>query len=253
MIFCADGTIKYTVIRSKRAKHVRLKISRNNGLQIVVPLSFKEKLLPQIVEKRTDWIRNVAEKLEISENISSLPPIIPDEIHLLAIGEKYSVRYMPKDALLEKRVDADKIIRTSENMLSLEMDNCIYLPEGSEEETHLALLKSWLIRSGKESLPDLLDSASKSHGIPYKKLQIRMQKGRWGSCSGRGTISLNARLLLLPSELLHYILLHELAHVAHPNHSDAYWNYLQRLDADALMHDASMNEAWRYIPRCFSM
>lgn len=253
MIFCADGTIKYTVIRSKRAKHVRLKVSRNSGLQVVVPLSFKEKLLPQIVEKRADWIRNVAEKLEIPEDVSSLPPMIPDEIDLLAIGEKYSVRYMSEEELSEKRVDADKIIRTLNNHLSVEMENCIYLPEGLTEEGCVDLLQSWLIRSGKECLPDLLDKASEAHGIPYKKLQVRMQKGRWGSCSGRGTISLNARLLLLPAELLEYILLHELAHVHHPNHSQAYWSYLQSLDRQALGHDAAMVDAWRYIPRCFSM
>lgn len=253
MIFCADGTIKYTVIRSKRAKHVRLKVSRNNGLQVVVPLSFKEKLLPQILEKRADWIRNIVKKLEIPEDASLLPPMIPEEICLIALGEKYRVQYMSEDLLFEKRVEADKIIRTSDNIFALEIGDCLYLPEGLVEESQVDLLRCWLVRNAKESLPYLLDRASEAHGIAYKKLQIRMQKGRWGSCSGRGTISLNARLILLPEELLHYILLHELAHVPHPNHSEAYWDYLQSLDAEALKHDASMDEAWRYIPRCFSM
>jgi len=133
------------------------------------------------------------------------------------------------------------------------VNNCIYLPDNASEEESVELLKLWLIRSGKEFLPELLAEAAEQHNIPYKKVQIRLQGSRWGSCSGRGTISLNARLLLLPFSLLHYILLHELAHVQHPNPSAAYWSYLQTLNAQALELDASMGDAWRYIPRCFAM
>lgn len=253
MIFREDGTVEYTLTRSKRAKHVRLKITRTKGLEIVVPETFKKAWLPPILEKRTEWIRKTAKRLELPANVGDLPPLIPEKIFLTAIDCEYSVQCVPASTISEKLVDAEKIIRTATGLLSIEFDGGILLPDAVTDEERVELLRCWLVRCGKEYLPELLEDASARVGIPYKKAQIRLQKGRWGSCSGRGTISLNARLLLLPIEQLQYILLHELAHVRHPNHSNAYWSFLETLDSKALENDIAMRDAWKHIPLCFSM
>ncbi|MEZ0574621.1 M48 family metallopeptidase [Halodesulfovibrio aestuarii] len=253
MIFREDGTIKYTLTRSNRAKHVRLKITRTKGLEIVVPETFKKAWLTPILEKRIEWIRKVAKRLELPASIGEMPPLIPEKIFLNALNHEYAVRCVSPTTISTKLVDAEKIIRTATGVLSIEVDGGILLPNTVTDEVHAELLRCWLVRCGKEYLPELLEEASAQVGIPYKKVQIRLQKGRWGSCSGRGTISLNARLLLLPADLLQYILLHELAHVRHPNHSHAYWNFLATLDARALENDRAMNDAWKHIPLCFSM
>lgn len=253
MIFKDDGTIEYTLTRSKRAKYVRLKITRTKGLEVVVPQTFKKAWLPPILKKRTEWIRKAARRLELPAKVEDLPDLIPDKIILTAIDRKYSVKKVSAASIAEKLIEAEKIVRTASGLLSVEIDDGILLPDDVTEEEQAELLSCWLVRCGKEYLPELLEEASKDVGIPYKKVQVRLQKGRWGSCSGRGTISLNARLLLLPVEHLHYILLHELAHVRHPNHSASYWNFLTTLDAKALERDAEMRDAWKYIPFCFSM
>ncbi|SIN71518.1 M48 family metallopeptidase [Halodesulfovibrio marinisediminis] len=253
MIFNDDGTLEYTLTRSKRAKHVRLKVTRSKGLEIVVPETFKTKWLPSILEKRTDWIRNAARRLDLPERIEELPPLVPEQIVLPSMGYEYSIQSVPAVTISEKLVDAEKIIRTTTGLLSIETQRAVLLPDVVAESEKVELLRCWLVRCGKEYLPELLEDVSIEVGIPYKKVQIRLQKGRWGSCSSRGTISLNARLMLLPTELLRYILLHELAHVRHPNHSNAYWRYLESLDSKALEYDVSMRDAWKYIPRCFSM
>lgn len=253
MIFKDDGTIEYTLTRSKRAKYVRLKITRTKGLEVVVPQTFKKAWLPPILKKRTEWIRKAAKRLELPARVEDLPALIPNKILLTAIDREYSVQKVPAASIIERLIEAEKIIRTASGLLSVEIDDVILLPDDVTEEDQAELLSCWLVRCGKEYLPELLEEASKDVGIPYKKVQIRLQKGRWGSCSGRGTISLNARLLLLPVEHLHYILLHELAHVRHPNHSASYWDFLTTLDAKALERDAAMRDAWKYIPFCFSM
>ena len=64
---------------------------------------------------------------------------------------------------------------------------------------------------------------------------IRIQKGRWGSCSSRGgAISLNAMLLLLPEEIVEYILIHELCHLRQMNHSDRFWKEVEKYCPDFL-------------------
>lgn len=80
-------------------------------------------------------------------------------------------------------------------------------------------------------LPDRLRELAKQHGLDgrLRSVSIRNQKTRWGSCSPRGLICLNWRLMQVPESVRDYILLHELAHLRHLNHSRSFWNEVARL------------------------
>ncbi len=79
--------------------------------------------------------------------------------------------------------------------------------------------KKWLTQRAKENLIPWLKRVSDETELPYSSVSIRQQQTRWGSCSSRGSISLNARLLFLPPELVTYVLVHELCHTRYLNHS----------------------------------
>jgi predicted metal-dependent hydrolase len=64
-------------------------------------------------------------------------------------------------------------------------------------------------------------------GVTYRRIAIRDQHTRWGSCSSRGTLSLNWRLVLAPAEVLEYVVVHELCHLREPNHSQRFWSLLE--------------------------
>jgi predicted metal-dependent hydrolase len=81
-------------------------------------------------------------------------------------------------------------------------------------------------RAMKELPPQLLALAAR-HGIAVSRVSIRNQRSRWGSCSPRGHIALNVRLLLLPSEVREYILIHELMHLRQANHSIRFWRLVE--------------------------
>ena len=68
-----------------------------------------------------------------------------------------------------------------------------------------------------------------THGLPYEQLKINRSKGRWGSCSAKKHINLSCYLMLLPSHLIDYVLLHELAHMKEMNHSEKFWALLDKL------------------------
>ena len=97
-------------------------------------------------------------------------------------------------------------------------------------------LQSWLHkvieeslrRNAKSILPSRLDFLSKQCGLPYSSVKINSSQGRWGSCSARKAINLSYYLVLLPSHLIDYVLLHELCHTREMNHSERFWALLNQ-------------------------
>lgn len=80
----------------------------------------------------------------------------------------------------------------------------------------------------KKELTARLEYLAKKHGFDYNRVFIRNQKTRWGSCSGKDNISLNAKLILLPERLIDYVILHELVHTKVHNHSSKFWAKLDK-------------------------
>jgi len=80
----------------------------------------------------------------------------------------------------------------------------------------------------KKDLIGKLEFLSQKHGFTYNRAFIKNQKTLWGSCSAKKNINLNYKLVLLPNELQEYIILHELVHLTHRNHSKAFWQELER-------------------------
>ena len=84
----------------------------------------------------------------------------------------------------------------------------------------------------KKKLTNRLKQLAVQHGFTYKKVYIRNQKTRWGSCSHKNNISLNMKLVLLPDELVDYVILHELVHTRIHNHSKRFWAELDKYVGD---------------------
>ena len=82
--------------------------------------------------------------------------------------------------------------------------------------------------AARKKIISQLQQLAKQHGFTYNKVSIRNQRTRWGSCSGKGNISLNMKLVALPPELFDYVLLHELVHTRIHNHSKKFWQELDK-------------------------
>ncbi|MEO5353059.1 MAG: M48 family metallopeptidase [Magnetococcus sp. XQGC-1] len=101
----------------------------------------------------------------------------------------------------------------------------LWVAERYREQPALTeVLEEWYRQQANHYLPVRLDGLSARMGLSCKGVTIRNQKSRWGSCSARKTISLNWRLICMPTRVGDYVMVHELSHLRHMNHSPAFWS-----------------------------
>jgi predicted metal-dependent hydrolase len=91
-------------------------------------------------------------------------------------------------------------------------------------------LQTAMRAAAQRTLPGELLEIAAAHGLTVRRVTIRDQRSRWGSCSRTGAIALNYRLIQMPPGVRRYILVHELAHLVHPNHSRRFWRFVESLD-----------------------
>ncbi|NTU52412.1 MAG: M48 family metallopeptidase [Chlorobiaceae bacterium] len=229
--------IAYTLRVSSRAKYVRLKMSPYEGLVVVVPQGYDKTLVPSLVESRKAWVLKVQRSFEKQRKESSVPAAsaLPDVIGLAGIGESWriSYRHEPRPGIQVR-----------------ECDGCVLELAGSVDDRAwcMASIEGWLKRRAQSRLAPELIRLAAEHGFTVSGVTVRKQKSRWGSCSSRGNINLNLKLLFLPPLLVRYIMIHELCHTLHMNHSSRYWNTVARYDPDHEEHDRLMRHAWRHVP-----
>jgi predicted metal-dependent hydrolase len=92
----------------------------------------------------------------------------------------------------------------------------------------------------RPKLEGRIKELAQKYQFTFNKLSIKNQKTRWGSCSLKNNINLNARLLHLPIELIDYVILHELVHTKVKNHSKEFWSTLDRLVGDSKFYDKQL-------------
>jgi len=222
----------YSIRESPRAKRVILRISAPGRLEVVVPLGFERKKVEKIVEAKRAWIEKTLKKLETGPEPSSA---LPESITLTAVDKVFSVLYQPGETdVLELVYSGDSVVRIAGRL--------------GQAETCRFLLHKWLQHQGRIHLIPWLKRSSNQTGLRYQKAQVRGQKSRWGSCSSRGTISLNFKLLFLPKELAQYVLIHELAHIRHLNHSPAFWELVAQYEPEHRKREAALKKAGAYVP-----
>lgn len=100
--------------------------------------------------------------------------------------------------------------------------------------------KKVLMKKAREYLPYRLEYFAKLYGYKYDKCRLTHANTRWGSCSSKKTISLNIGLMKLPEKLRDYVILHELAHLNHMDHSKAFWAEVYEHDKNYKNHDKKL-------------
>lgn len=222
------GSVK--INRNKRAKNLRIKIHPEKGVSITIPRLCTEKHAIDFINSKEDWIKKTLKKTE-------------------GIRQKNTV--FNEQTFFQTKFHQLKIETHSKSSLKSDVKNSlifIHYPEFAsvEDERVQNFVRNTIIKTlrleAKHFLPKRTRELASKTGIEVNEIKVRNNKTRWGSCSGKNNISLNIHLMRLPGELIDYVILHELAHVKHKNHSKSYWLYLESICKNSRKLDKELNQ-----------
>jgi predicted metal-dependent hydrolase len=219
----------YRVRVSNRARYARLQIDARDGLVVVVPRRFDQARVPGLVAERAEWVARNLERFGLSE---ARPVELPDELALLAIGERWSVEY--------------RTPRSERSTLTTRKEQLVV--GAPTPEAAMDTLGRFVASRARTALGPELHRLAATRGRRVHSLSVRNQRTRWGSCSARGSISLNRNLVFLPEELAETVLLHELCHLDELNHSARFWRLLAEAVPDLAAKRTALRDGWSYVP-----
>lgn len=214
--------IPYQVIRSTRARHVRLRMSPADGLTVVVPPGVHPREVPPLLEGKAAWILKQWARIRTALAPRS-PGLRPGDL-LLYQGRIHRLRVQtrppgpgsaPGSAAAPPAVP---VIRRNQDAIEIWAG-----PSPTGEELHRHLL-TWYRQEARRIIPARTEALAAQLGYRFGRITIRDQKTRWGSCSSRGNLNFNWRLIMTPPAVLDYVIIHELCHLRELNHSPLFWN-----------------------------
>jgi predicted metal-dependent hydrolase len=226
---------EYTIRESARAKHVRFRVTVSDGLVVVIPVGFDRALIPELLEGKRTWLARALHQIEQHRQSMPAPDQHPMTIELSTLDQVWRLEW----------------IQTDEPTLSLVETHPFELQiSGSIGDIPVwtSALRQWLIAQAREALAPWTNDLSQEMGIPIQRVVVRCQKTRWGSYSSKGTVSLNAQLLLVPRHLTQYVLIHELCHAVHLNHSSQFWQLVRQWEPQADAYRSQLRTAWQHVP-----
>ena len=212
----------YSLRRSARARRARIQVTAE-GVEVVVPRGATVADVEPFVASKRDWIERTQQRLRAAEAARPRP--------VLADGG--AVPYLGESLPLAVAVEPGRRARVRRRGDAL----AVTVGEPGEEAVAVAL-ERWYRARARMEVGARLDAAVARVGRAYTGLQIRGQRSRWASCSARGGMSFNWRLLLAPPEILDYVVEHEVAHLDVRDHSPRFWALLAERCPDAREHEA---------------
>lgn len=201
-----DGwVITYVLRRSPRAKRARLEFRAESGLSVIIPRGYPLSRVAGLLLEKRRWV------------LARLAAWKPRAPRKAAPG----VFYLGRRLRVIEQKDGSRVESTS-----LKRDALILkLRPGSDRQ---AVIDGWLRSQAEELILSSVQEMCSRLGVGYKRLSLRRARRRWGSCSPKGNLSFNWRVIGAPRPVIDYVVTHELCHLQEMNHSRRFWQLVER-------------------------
>ena len=196
------------VLRSKRKT---LSVSVNSVGEVIVraPLRYPDEKIFAFLADKENWI--LKHKARLASSGIRLPDSSLNGYPLLLLGQPH------------------EIVLTDGNRIRLDSEGKrLEIPRVNAEER----LRRWLKENARRIFTERVDTLSKAMGLTYQSLALSSARTTWGTCTGDNRLRLNFRLLYAPKAVIEYVIVHELCHTVHHDHSKAFWATVERTIPD---------------------
>ena len=211
-------TIKYSLEYSER-KTLGIRVHPDKTVQVIAPTDATDERVKEKVKSKAAWIIKQQDFFLSFHPLTPARKFVSGETHLY-LGKQYRL----------------KLITSETESVKLHGGNIWVAVHSTDDKPHIEkLLKSWYKEKAIFHFHKLFEAnlhRSQSFYQNKPTLKFRWMKKRWGSCDKNGVIHLNLELIKAPKKCIEYVIVHELCHLAHLNHSTAFYQLLEKLYPD---------------------
>ena len=207
--------VPYVFKRVPRRRHVHIFVNDEGTIEVRAPWRSSLAKAREVLRENAEWVVRTLEG--VKEKLAQRPRLVTGT-HLPLLDESLRLDVRP-----QAQMDLFAGTRQSRGGVQ-RRGSVLRVDTASLNEGELrGLLEGWYRREAAAHLAARIEHYAPQLGVRPSRVTIRGQRSRWGSCSGRGTVSLNWRLMMAPSALADYVVVHELCHLRHMNHSPQFW------------------------------
>jgi len=215
-LIMANKVIPYTIKKSKRAKHVNISVGPD-GVKVVAPLGVGDGEIIPLIEKRREWIFDKIKTFKSLKTTRVERRLVSGE-ELPFKGEDFTLRVMEYDGRYTKVVfDGQRFLVYVKKDIST----------GKRREEIKKRLEQWYKGQARRLIHERLDFYKQQMDLDFNEVRLKDQKTRWGSCSTKGNLNFNWRLIMAPPFILDYVIVHELCHLKIMNHTKQFWQLVE--------------------------
>lgn len=216
--------------KSRRAKRINISIKPFEGIVVSFPYCVSYKVAEEAARSKKDWINK------------NFPKIKDYEKKRIVYTEETKFNTRSHRLVIGKKNDGDISVTIRNGKIFVKYPEILFV---ESEEVQAAIrvgIDRALHKEAKDYLPAKVENLAQEFGFSYNEVYCKNLKSRWGSCSIRNNINLNIQLMRMPEELIDYVVLHELCHTVHKNHSKRFWNKLDSVIPNAKSIDRKLRD-----------
>ncbi len=205
--------MQYILTRSKR-KTIAISFDRDGNLCVKAPFWVSKREIEAFLKEKEEWIEATAVRLRNRRIKEAAERMQLNNGDVLS----YLDSFLTLTVIRENR-QRGKVVRVNDRLI-------LTVPYAADYEYKKSMLEKWFRREAAEVLQRKAAEFAKLLSVSYEDIKIKDQKSRWGSCSSKGNLNFNFRIIMAPEKVCDYVVKHELCHLVHLDHSDAFWALL---------------------------
>jgi predicted metal-dependent hydrolase len=211
----------YRIRHSNRARRLRITV-RPAGVEVVAPLGMRDADIAAFVQDNQRWIETRLEAIRQKLAAHAGARRLGDGARIPFRGDWQRLRVVFGER-------ARPLVR-HDGALYVELPGG--LPPALQESEVERALTGWLRREARAAAQAAVDRYGPRHGLVPRAVVIKAHRTLWGSCTAKGVVNLNWRLILAPPAVLEYVVVHELCHLRHRHHQPPFWRLVAELLPD---------------------